>query len=183
MLQYALLGILSYRPMTGYEVKTFMETSTAHFWYAKQSQLYATLKKLEEKGLLTSLVEEQQDRPDRRIYTITEEGRQELQTWLAQPLTELEQTKDTLLLKLFFSAGLAKETILTQLRLQRALLLQSMTTLSEDVKQQIEEAAIVQPHLAKDTRLWEMTRRYGELISEASLQWLDETIRTIEDEF
>lgn len=183
MLQYVLLGILSYQSMTGYQVKSFMETSTAHFWYAKQSQLYSTLKKLEERGFLTSEIEEQQDRPDRRIYTITDEGRQELETWLAQPMTELEQTKDTLLLKLFFSARLEKGTILAQLRVQRALMEQYASSLRDDVKQEIEEAAAVQPHLARDSVLWELTRRYGEMVAETSLRWLDEAIATIEEQF
>jgi len=169
--------------MTGYEVKTFMETSTAHFWYARQSQVYSTLKKLEEQGYLTSEVQEQQDRPDRRVYTITDEGRQALHTWLAQPLTELEQTKDTLLLKLFFSARLEKGTILAQLRVQRALMEQYVATLKEDVQQQIEGAAAAQSQLTRDAVLWELTRRYGEMVADASLRWLDEAIAKIEDEF
>ncbi len=181
MLQYALLGILSYQPMTGYEVKTFMETSTAHFWYARQSQVYSTLKKLESQRYLTSVVEEQQDRPDRRVYSITEEGRAVLQEWLAQPVTELEQTKDTVLLKLFFSAHLEKETILTQLRLQKALLNQALNALSKDVKEEIAGAAAAQPQLERDAILWELTRRYGELSTEVSLRWLEEAIATIEE--
>lgn len=180
MLQYALLGILSYRPMTGYEVKTFMETSTAHFWYAKQSQVYATLKKLESQDYLTSVVEEQQDRPDRRIYTITDEGRALLQDWLARPVTELEQSKDTVLLKLFFSAGLDNETILTQLRLQKALVIQALNNISRDVKEEIAGAAAAQPQLERDAMLWELTRRYGELSLEVTLRWLEEAIATIE---
>ena len=45
MLKYVLLGFLNYTPMTGYELKQFMDESTANFWHAKQSQIYTTLKK------------------------------------------------------------------------------------------------------------------------------------------
>ena len=54
MLKYVLLGFLNYTPMTGYELKQFMDESTANFWHAKQSQIYTTLKKLEEEGMLES---------------------------------------------------------------------------------------------------------------------------------
>ncbi|MBW1868666.1 MAG: PadR family transcriptional regulator, partial [Deltaproteobacteria bacterium] len=123
MLKYAILGFLKYRPHTGYEIKQTMDKSTGHFWHAKQSQIYTTLKnkKLEEGGLVASHPEPQESRPDRRVYTITESGSKELQEWLSQPVTKLDDSKVILLLKLFFSGKEDKETILTQLRLQRSL--------------------------------------------------------------
>ena len=92
-----------------------MDSSTGHFWYAKLSQIYMTLKTLEGDGLLISEVQPQEDRPDRRVYTITEAGRAALRRWLAEPLTEVEPTKEPLLLKLFFSAQIDKDALLTQL--------------------------------------------------------------------
>ena len=49
MLKYALLGFLSYRPMSGYDMEHWMEASTGHFWHAKISQVYTTLKQVEQK--------------------------------------------------------------------------------------------------------------------------------------
>ena len=51
MLKYAILGFLSYTPMTGYDIKLRMDRSTSHFWHAKLSQIYTTLKSLEEEQL------------------------------------------------------------------------------------------------------------------------------------
>ncbi|MBK9210049.1 MAG: PadR family transcriptional regulator [Anaerolineales bacterium] len=82
MLKYALLGLLQYNPSTGYDLKQFMDTSTSNFWHAKLSQIYITLKALEKEGLVTSDVQEQTSRPDRRVYTLTEQGTQELDNWL-----------------------------------------------------------------------------------------------------
>ena len=82
MLKCALLGFLRYESKTGYELKQTMDKSTGHFWHAKQSQIYTTLKKLEEDGLVTSHPEPQESRPDRRVYTITESGEKALQEWL-----------------------------------------------------------------------------------------------------
>ena len=68
MLKYTLLGFLNYAPMTGYELKQRIDLSTSHFWHAKLSQIYITLKSLEEEEYVVSEVHEQQERPDRRVY-------------------------------------------------------------------------------------------------------------------
>ena len=182
MLKYVLLGFLNYSPMTGYELKQAMDTSTAFFWHAKQSQVYTTLKALEEDGLLVSQVEPQADRPDKRVYTITEMGKQDLREWLARPQTEIDPRKETILLKLFFSAQLDKETILTHLRLQRQLHQEQCNLYRHELGPDI-QAQFDDPVLGRDARLWDATRRMGEIFESATLQWLDETIAMIEREF
>ena len=74
-LQYAVLGLLSYRQMTGYDLKKMFDESINNFWAASLSQIYRELGALEGKGYLTSVIEPQDDRPDKRIYSITEAGR------------------------------------------------------------------------------------------------------------
>lgn len=179
-LQHALLGFLNYQPMTGYELKQFMDVSTANFWHAKQSQIYTTLKKLEGNGLLISHVEAQEGRPDRRVYEITPAGHADLEVWLAQPLTELNPTKEALLLKLFFSAGLDKQIILTQLRLQRDLHRRQQAHYATETKTVIQQFAASMPDLQRDALLWDATRRFGVLFEEMYVRWLDETIGMVE---
>src|SRR5437588_126747 len=84
-LKHALLGFLNYGPMTGYELKKFFDTSVAHFWNAELSQIYPSLKQLESEGLVEMQVDVQEDRPNRKVYSITEDGRNELVEWLARP--------------------------------------------------------------------------------------------------
>jgi len=183
MLKYAILGFLKYRPHTGYEIKQTMDKSTGHFWHAKQSQIYTTLKKLEEGGLVASHPEPQESRPDRRVYTITESGSKELQEWLSQPVTKLDDSKVILLLKLFFSGKEDKETILTQLRLQRSLHERQFELYKTEPTDFIEEIVALQPDLKRDALLWEATRRFGELHEEIYVTWLEETIAMVEKEF
>ena len=183
MLKYILLGGLNYIPLTGYQIKQFMGNSTTHFWYAQTSQIYRTLDQLEKEALVASEIQEQHDKPDRRLYHITQKGRDELRSWLETPLTEIEPSKDTLLLKLFFSAQLDKETILTQLRLQRALHKKQLQVLAEETKAMIDSQAQENPAIKRDAMLWDITRRLGELGEETYLRWLDETIQRIESEF
>lgn len=180
MLKYALLGFLNYLSASGYDLKQLMDVSTANFWHAKQSQIYTTLKKMEGEGLVISHVEPQEGRPDRRVYQITETGQADLQEWLAQPITVIEPRKETLLLKIFFSAQMDPQAILTQLRLQRNLHqadLETYQSTTKDVIQQFGSST----DMAKDAMLWEASRRFGELYEEMFIRWLDETIAVVEE--
>lgn len=183
MLKYVLLGGLSYQPLTGYQLKQFVDSSTKHFWFAQTSQIYRTLDALEKEGLLISQIQEQEDRPDRRMYHITHAGRQDLLAWLAQPMTEVEPTKDSLLVRLFFSAQLDKETVLTQLRLQRALHQQQLSLYRNELVELIKVSLEHHPELKRDGLLWDTTGRLGEMVEETYIHWLDETIRRIDTEY
>ena len=183
MLKCALLGFLKYESKTGYELKQTMDKSTAHFWHAKQSQIYTTLKKMEEYGLIISHPEPQDRRPDRRVYEITESGEKALQEWLLQPVTRLETAKHLLLLKLFFSGKLEKETILTQLRLLRNLHERQAELYKTESPDFIKKITDSNPELKQDACLWEATRRFGALHEKMYTRWLDETIAMVEKEF
>ncbi len=179
MLKYALLGFLNYLSASGYDLKQLMDVSTSNFWHAKQSQIYTTLKKLESDGLVVSHIEPQESRPNRRVYQITEAGQADLADWLAQPLMVIEPRKETLLLKIFFSAQLEPQAILTQLRLQRNLHqadLEKYQTTTKDVIGQFAAST----DMADDAQLWEASRRFGELYEEMYICWLDETIEIVE---
>ena len=66
-LKYGILGLLNYGPTTGYDLdKTFKE-SLNFFWQAQTSQIYRTLDQLEKDGMLTSHIQAQEERPDRRL--------------------------------------------------------------------------------------------------------------------
>lgn len=183
MLKYILLGGLSYQPLTGYQLKQFVDTSAKHFWYAQTSQIYRTLDTLEKEGLLTSQIQEQEDRPDRRLYHITPAGQADLRAWLAEPMTEIAPTKDALLVRLFFAAQLDKATVLMQLRLQRSLHQRQLSLYKNEIPAMIRDSREQRPELKRDALMWDITRRNGELIEEAYVQWLDEVIQRIETEF
>ena len=183
MLPYILLGFLSYKPQTGYELKQLMDKSTGHFWTAKQSQIYMTLKKMETQGWITSRVETQKARPDRIIYKITRSGQSALENWVSNPIRELDPHKNALLVKLFFSARAGREALLTQLRLFQNLHQQKIRLYKSQAQNVIRESAARSPKLKKDAFLWETTRRFGELYEQMCLSWLNETIALVEEKF
>jgi len=82
MLDGIVLG-LSRNPATGYEIKQAFDSIFAHIWAAELSQIYRTLKRLEEEGCLKSRAEPSDKGPERRKYEITAKGRKRLHAWLA----------------------------------------------------------------------------------------------------
>lgn len=179
MLKYAILGFLSYTPMTGYDIKLRMDRSTTHFWHAKLSQIYTTLKSLEEEGCVESSMQEQADRPDRRIFRLTPAGERELKTWLEEPYTECSPKKETLVLKMFFAARMDREAALAQLRIQLDIHRKQLAYYRDEVVEHIRAAEDEFPALQEDAHMWEATRRFGEMYEEIYVRWIEDLIKDL----
>ena len=80
-LDHILLGLLR-DPATGYDIRNAFSENVRHFWSAELSQIYPTLKRLEQRRMLRSRLEASPKGPNRRVYALTEEGRGELLRWL-----------------------------------------------------------------------------------------------------
>ena len=78
---YAVLGLLSIRPWSSYELTQQMDRSLGRFWPRAVSKLYEEPKKLVSHGLARSAVQ-QNGRRRRTVYTITAKGRRALAEWL-----------------------------------------------------------------------------------------------------
>lgn len=117
-LREAILGLLCDGPMTGYEIKQFFKNVIKHFWNVSDGQLYPTLKKMYEAGLIDLEVIRQDSTANKHLYSITPEGRQHFERWLREPVTKFEELKEPLVIKVFFFDKLDKEEILGHLRYQ-----------------------------------------------------------------
>lgn len=98
-LSHAILVCLTERPMSGYDLAKFFDTSIGFFWKATHPQIYRELKKLGEKGYVSSVEEIQSGRPNRIAYSITDAGKQALMDWSREPVA-LPLIKDDLLVRL-----------------------------------------------------------------------------------
>jgi DNA-binding PadR family transcriptional regulator len=98
---YLVLGLVACGAATSYELKQKVASSVGFMWSFPHSALYAEPARLVELGLLSEQQEDHGRR--RRIYTLTAEGRAELERWLREPASEPPQLRDLGLLKLFFS--------------------------------------------------------------------------------
>ncbi|MDJ0713744.1 MAG: PadR family transcriptional regulator [Prochloraceae cyanobacterium] len=183
MLKYILLGFLNYRSMTGYDLKRFIDGSTAHFWHAYHSQIYTTLRKMEQDGLVTSVIDDSDEKLERRIYEITEQGESKLKQWLGKSLTELPPSKDSLLVRLFFSGSRNRSDVLNELRFQRQLHQQQLE-LYQQIKPEPSpsesQANSDSVDFNREAKFWRMTLENGLAYEQMYLKWLDETIAKIE---
>lgn len=94
---YALLALLARAPLTGYDLAQRMRRSTDFFWTARHSQIYPELARMESAGMVTHEVVRQTERPDKKVFTITEAGSAALRAWLVQPIHPAPERDETML--------------------------------------------------------------------------------------
>lgn len=173
--KYAVLGMLSLGPKCGYEIKKELERSSMFFWNESYGQIYPMLKKLVAAQLATLEIVERDDQPDMKVYTITEDGRAELATWLELP-AEPHPVRNEMLLKLFFGAVSTDKTCLAHVgRFQKELRQQAvdLAAQKEDYEQQgMDRSEMVYLML---------TLKYGEVINDALTQWCQEAHDILQD--
>jgi DNA-binding PadR family transcriptional regulator len=176
-LEHAILGFLYYIPLTGYDLKKAFDASVQHFWPADQSQIYRTLARLTEQGWVEVQVVQQENRPPRHVYSLTQAGREELRRWLTTELPP-EEVRVPWLVQLFFSGQLSDEEILAtfeRVAKQLRARLERARRIPEDSTAYIE--AIGSP---RESFFWMLTLDYRIKVMEAELAWIEKTIQRLQ---
>jgi DNA-binding PadR family transcriptional regulator len=106
--QSILLGFLMGKSMTGYELKKSFSLSFSFFSGLSYGSIYPALKKMERQGLISKRLEIQDGIPNRKVYTITDAGRESFLNSLKAPFAS-EQPKNSFLMRLFFFAHLSTD--------------------------------------------------------------------------
>jgi len=170
---FAILGMLTLGPMTGYELRQRIEQTIGHFWQESFGQLYPALARLEAGGLV-SLREDTQGERARNVYSITKKGRAELRAWLEKsPLRHVERNE--LLLKLFFANEVEPLAPIAHVEESRADAVQRLNTVRE-LGATLERDLGALPAF---DYYW-ASLRYGELGLEAHVRWCDEVLARLE---
>jgi DNA-binding PadR family transcriptional regulator len=162
--EFALLGFLRRQPMHGYEIHQQLSDATGLglVWRLKQSQLYALLAKLEREGYVTTTVEYQDTRPPRKMFELTEAGRQAFQKWVRQPVSQGRKLRLEFLAKLYFARLEGLDVALQLIEQQRV-------TCRDWLRQQEAETDLVRQSHPYDWLVHKF--RMGQI--EAMLAWLD----------
>ncbi|AIE61505.1 PadR family transcriptional regulator [Bacillus methanolicus] len=114
-IRYALLSLLAREPLSGYDIKQHMNNRLGPFWKVGSNQVYPELAKMEKEGLVKLQgVEQHAYRPARKVYEITEAGREALIQWTIEP-GELERIRDDFLLKVYNSWLVEPEKMIEQI--------------------------------------------------------------------
>ncbi|MDK1342864.1 PadR family transcriptional regulator [Streptomyces sp. 378] len=99
-LKYAVLAALLEGEASGYELSKVFDVSLANFWACTPQQLYRELERLAQDGLIEARVVRQERRPDKRMFTLTEAGREDLDAFAATPPRRPTAIRDELLIKI-----------------------------------------------------------------------------------
>ena len=175
-LKYGLLGLLNDRPMTGYELDKEFKESLAHFWQAKTSQIYRELDAMEKNGWLSSERVIQDEKPNKRVYSITDQGKAEFLDWLSSPGADIEnatRVKSVFFMRLFFAGETSPEQALKLLYTYRDQCLIGMKEMDEvnELYNQIESS--YDPEEMKYAKLIMM---HGEMMRKTRLAWVEKAI-------
>ncbi len=178
-LDHILLGLLR-EPASGYDLKKLFDERIGHFWAAELSQIYPTLKRLEDRGLVSSRPAPARRGSGRRVYELTDAGREVLRTWLTET-PRLGAERMAYLGQLYFMGEL--DDLWQTLRFVRALRERFATKLAalEAVERTWMAADSGYPEgLPADDLHVHLTLRKGLHSLKAHLEWCDETITTLQ---
>jgi DNA-binding PadR family transcriptional regulator len=164
--RFAILGLLASKPRHGYELRAAFEALVGgdSNWDVKPAQVYTTLERLEEAGLVERSSDlGEGDEPSRRVYALTGPGRQALAEWFSSGVTP-EHQRDEFFVKLMTGLSSGEADLRAIIQTQRAHLYQELhavTTLRESYNPRTKIAQILlldkaTMHLDADLRWLDM---------------------------
>jgi PadR family transcriptional regulator AphA len=175
-LREVILTVLARGEMTGYEITKDFEAVYVHFWRASHQQVYRELARLKKDGRVTVKVIGQEGKPDKKVYSITKRGLDELKRWILEP-TEPPRPQYDLLVKLLGSHIVDRREFHRELERIRALAEEWLGGLR----------AMRRECLSRRSEGWSqheqvlyLTLRRGLLLGQAQLRWLEEAAAFIE---
>ena len=171
--KFAILGMLTAGPLSGYDLKKMSEQKLAHFWHESYGNLYPRLAELEAERLVSSKRERRPGRPDATVYTLTRRGWEEFREWMTVPAAT-ERVRSELLLKVFFGAHAPVEESVRQIEAYREQQQELRATFEA-----MEEKLRGEESDAPDTPYRLLTLRRGQLVNEARLRWCREALRSL----
>ncbi|MGH2699971.1 MAG: PadR family transcriptional regulator [Actinomycetota bacterium] len=169
---YAILGLLTFGEMSGYDVLKLVERSIGHFWSPAKSHVYTELRRLARLGLASERRVHQEQRPNKRLYALTDEGRRSLKRWLTEGPFEPDQVRSPFTVRLFFGNLVPKESVVARIEELRRNAEQKLAGLrATEAKIEHDEDRFF-PYL---------TLKAGLAHSEAEIRWANEALDALKE--
>jgi DNA-binding PadR family transcriptional regulator len=163
-IKHAILGLLADRPLHGYELKAAYEEELVPATQLNYGQVYTTLERLTRDGLVAHEVVSQAERPDKKVFALTEGGRKELKDWLATPTRLDLDLRNETFVKLILARRLAKTDPLKVLDVERRSCFQRLHDVAQARARAEKEGASLATMLLLDLAVLRL---------EAFLKWLE----------
>jgi DNA-binding PadR family transcriptional regulator len=175
-LKHAILGFLTMRPFSGYEMTKLINESINAFWSATQSQVYQTLKQMKNDGLVGMERVRQENRPDKKVYEITARGNEELLEWLTTPQGP-PSFRIPLLIQITFAYHMKNEEILALFQAHANACRKRL----ESLRRGEETERFMSFGTPRMQHLWQLTRTNGVCYYESELAWIEQAIDDLEN--
>jgi DNA-binding PadR family transcriptional regulator len=171
---FAVLGMLTLKPMSGYEIRATIGESIAYFWTESFGQIYPTLNRLAKEGLVTRRGERGGSRT-RLIYSLTDAGREVLADWLRRP-AEPQVPRNELLFKLFFSRHANPADAIAHIERFRQAAAGARARFEE-----LDRELLARHASRPELPYWMIALRYSQLEAEAHLRWAADALELLRE--
>ena len=178
-LAHAILGWLQKEPMSGYDLKKHFDQGAGYLWPVDQMQIYRTLDRLVEQGNVSVHEQIQHNRPNRKVYTVTNAGREELRHWLTSP-QGLPALRDPLLIQLFFAAPLSNAEIMDLLEHQHTEHSKLLAYYQEKVLFSLDAPVRTRGEISREQMLRRQVLEYSLRREQTYLEWLEQAIEAVQ---
>jgi DNA-binding PadR family transcriptional regulator len=174
-------------PMSGYDIKRLFDHMLSPMWGAAHSQIYNELRRMEELGWVQMQREEQENRPDRKVYSITQAGQQALASWQAKT-PGVPQLRDELLLKIMFGSFASPEALIENVKAGIISHEQRLATYRQNLQrlpvrgEQLKEGSRHNPYASESEGdpFLELISHFAIDLEKTYLHWLYEVLDTLE---
>ena len=170
---YALLCLLSKKPMNGYIMKQWVDKVLRHFWKTSYGQIYPTMDKFLSEGLVTVENMESSNSPASKYYHITEKGLNELKEWLAEDTLDFNY-RDESLMKFYFSALLPLDAVIAKAERAAEFQQEILDSYNNDKEKMLE---VTDP--TREQLMVYISNQKGIYLNEARLKWAQHCIETL----
>lgn len=168
-LKHSLLALLSLKSTTGYQLSKEVEGSINFFWKATHQQIYRDLTSLEQSAWVKHVQIAQDEKPDKKVYSITKLGTKELLRWMKEP-SELPAHRDSFMIKLFLGNLIGASPLMEDISRQKKIYVDRQNQYREIEKKYHQDF----PSLSEEQQYRYMTLRRGILMGQAWLAWCEE---------
>ena len=172
-LKHAILGFLNMRLFSGYDLWKMFNSSVNNYWSATHTQIYKTLSDLAEDKMVETELIQQEVNPNKKVYHLTELGKEELIKWLKTPI-EAPPVRDKYLVQFSFSDILEDEDIIHNIESYIKEIEEKLNNLKYgEYKEYLKYA-----RSERENFLWNKTLEHGISSYENELKWLKECLRS-----
>lgn len=179
-LKHGILGLLTYGSMTGYELMKVFNESLTFFWNAQTSQIYRELDTIEKKGWVNSKYIVQEDKPNKKLFTISDKGKEELVRWVDKhSAKDMMKIRDSMTMRVFFGSEGDIDALKRELIEYRSINEHFLNSLKK-----VESELDYREQIAKkpgEKLYWLMGIKRGYKTAQSNMEWVDECLELLEN--